>query len=87
MSSLPDNRDSISQTNCTMTHESDPLLNTSSKNGNYYFLNKADPSYQGGLTASVRDTDGGTILDEAPLYSSADEFAPRPIGTPVVRFY
>ena len=69
-----------------MPNESDPLLhNNGSNNKGFYFLNKSDASYQGGTTNAVRDTDGGTVVEDIPVDSHQEEFAPRPIGQLPVR--
>jgi hypothetical protein len=59
--------------------ETAPLL--SGGEGSYYFL-KAD-NHQGGTTGSVRDADGGQVVEEIPHGANADEFAPRVIGVKV----
>lgn len=52
----------------------------------YYFLNKQQDTYQGiGTTGSVRDNDGGNVVEELPAGAVEEEFAPRPLG-PRVRF-
>lgn len=66
--------------------EKDPLLLSSSPGSKFYFLNKQDESYQGGLTNSVRDDDGGVEAEFAPRGTTEDEFAPRLI-VPKVRIY
>lgn len=59
--------------------ETAPLL--SGGEGSYYFL-KAE-NHQGGTTGSVRDADGGQVVEEIPHGAKADEFAPRVIGAKV----
>lgn len=59
-------------------NEGTPLLSGSDAGSSYYFLN--NPETQGGTTPSVRDTDGGAVQETIPEGSSADEFAPRPVG-------
>lgn len=47
--------------------------------GQYYFLNKANVDYQGGTTATVKDADGGAVIEDTPMHSNPNEFAPRPL--------
>lgn len=56
--------------------ERDPLISPRTT-GKYYFLNKQDDSYVGGSTTSVRDGDGGSVVEVAPQGTTPDEFAPR----------
>ena len=50
----------------------------------YYFLGKASNDYQGGTSASVRDSDGGEVVEEIPEGSHTEEFAPKQLP-PMVR--
>ena len=60
--------------------ETDPLISPRTK-GKFYFLNKQDESFSGiGSTPSVRDGDGGVVVESAPPQGlSENEFAPRPV--------
>ena len=63
--------------------ELSPLLD--SPNGstrNYYFLDKGGE--ERGTTDSVRDVDGGVVVENLPKGASAVEFMPRKLN--VVRF-
>jgi hypothetical protein len=50
-----------------------------SQGSQYYFLNKSNVDYQGGLTATVKDADGGVVIEDTPADSDPNEFAPRPL--------
>lgn len=66
-----------------MTTENSPLLPSNasgSESSKYYFLNKDS---QGGTTAAVRDADGGPVHETLPGGATAEEFAPRVIGSPI----
>jgi len=73
-----------------MRQESTPLMPPSAASGKesskYYFLKK-DETHTGGTTTSVRDSDGGLVVEDIPRGSNAEEFAPRalssPLGTPL----
>ena len=62
--------------NMVQSAESTPLL--PGESSKYYFLNQEN--HQGGTTESVRDSDGGQVVEGIPAGSNADEFAPRVIG-------
>ena len=62
--------------------ETAPLLGSPTSGGessSYYFLNQGE-NHQGGTTESVRDSDGGQVVEGIPPGSTANEFAPRVIG-------
>ena len=62
----------------------DSAVGGSSQQHQYYFLGKAGSDYQGGTSASVRDADGGEVVEEIPEGSHTDEFAPKQL-VPLVR--
>lgn len=67
-----------------MSSEKTPLLPSNasgSESSKYYFLNNT--SDRGGTTDAVRDGDGGPVHETLPPGSTAEEFAPRVIGSPV----
>jgi hypothetical protein len=69
--------------------ETDRLLQMQkqhSQGSQYYFLNKSNVDYQGGSTATVKDADGGVVIEDTPADSDPNEFAPRPLIHHAVRF-
>ena len=54
--------------------------NASGSGPSYYFVKGTD---QAGQTDSVRDTDGGEVLETYPDGTTEDEFASRPVGVRV----
>lgn len=63
--------------------ESSPLLPSNasgSKSSKWYFLGKSDDNYVGGITNSVRDGDGGEVVETLPEGATEDEFAPRELA-------
>ena len=66
-----------------MSSEKSPLLPSNAsgaESSKYYFLR--DENHQGGTTDAVRDGDGAPVHETLPPGSSAEEFAPRVIGSP-----
>lgn len=53
--------------------------NASGSGSSYYFLK----GEQAGQTDSVRDTDGGEVVETIPDGANEDEFASRPVGVRV----
>jgi hypothetical protein len=68
--------------------ETDRLLlqQQNSQGSQYYFLNKSNVDYQGGSTATVKDADGGVVIEDTPADSDPNEFAPRPLIHHAVSF-
>ena len=67
-----------------MASEQSPLLPSNasgSESSKYYFLK--DENHLGGTTDAVRDGDGGPVHETLPGGATAEEFAPRVIGSPV----
>lgn len=58
--------------------ESQPLLGNAGESSSYYFLNTDNK--QNGTTPSVRDIDGGEVVEGMPEGARVDEFEPRVLG-------
>ena len=62
-----------------------PSNASGSERSNYYFLGGASGRAIG-TSDSVRDTDGGEVVEGLPPGATTDEFAPKVLGIPAVRF-
>lgn len=65
-----------------MQQETTPLLRSSNVGGSessskYYFLNKSNEDYAGGASDLVRDGDGAQVVEQIPMGTSEQEFAPK----------
>ena len=71
-----------------MPSETEALLpsNASGSGPSYYFLHQE--GNEAGTNSSVRDADGGEVVDTLPEGAEPQEFAARPVNTPrAVRFH
>jgi hypothetical protein len=89
---MPSSSNNGNNNNNNNNNETDRLLQQQQpgSSGNntqqYYFLHKANLDYQGGTTATVKDADGGAVIEDMPANSDPNEFAPRPLVHHAVRF-